>query len=303
MSRYELPVVPPYRLDLTVTVLRRLSTNVVDVLSPDGEYRRAHGDADGLVVVRVVQDSPETLAVTIEGEAADDERILALVGRMLGADRDLSHFDGAAARVPWLRPLAIRMRGVKPPRYATLWETFVNVVAFQQLSLEAATAIVRRLIIAFGRRLESDGSPLYAFPTAEDVLGAEDGVLRATGLSAHKIATLRLVGEALASGRIGEASLEERTSADAVTLLQQIKGIGPWSATVILLRGLGRLDVFPHNDTSVTRNLELVTGAVPLDVSAVLDELRPQQGMLYYHLLLARLEGRGEIEREIGPLP
>jgi DNA-3-methyladenine glycosylase II len=77
-------------------------------------------------------------------------------------------------------------------------------------------------------------------------------------------------------------------------MLRSIKGIGPWTATVILLRGLGRLDVFPANDTSVARNLTLVGGSAPLDVKAVLEALGPDRGMLYYHLLLARLETRTE---------
>jgi DNA-3-methyladenine glycosylase II len=108
---------------------------------------------------------------------------------------------------------------------------------------------------------------------------------------------LRRAGEALASGALGEAMLEERSSADAAALLRQVKGIGPWTATLILLRGLGRLDVFPMNDTSVARNLALVAGSVPLDVESILEALGPQRGMLYYHLLLARLESRGELER------
>lgn len=124
----------------------------------------------------------------------------------------MTHFDRAAATVPWLSPLALRMHGVKPPRYSTLWETFVNVVAFQQLSLQAAMAIVRRLIVAFGRPLESDGVQLYAFPNAEQVLAADDSVLRATGLSAGKVATLRHAGEALISGTLSEVMLEELSS-------------------------------------------------------------------------------------------
>jgi DNA-3-methyladenine glycosylase II len=134
------------------------------------------------------------------------------------------------------------------------------------------------------------------FPSAEQVLGAKEELLRATGLSASKLATLRRAGEALASGALDEATLEERSSPDAVALLRQIKGIGPWTATVILLRGLGRLDVFPMNDTSVARNLALVAGSATLDVGKILEALGPQRGMLYYHLLLARLESRGELE-------
>jgi DNA-3-methyladenine glycosylase II len=91
--------------------------------------------------------------------------------------------------------------------------------------------------------------------------------------------------------------LEERPSPDAAALLRSIKGIGPWTAAVILLRGLGRLDVFPANDTSVVRNLALVGGSAPLGVEVVLDALGPQRGVLYYHLLLARLEARGDLGR------
>lgn len=94
---------------------------------------------------------------------------------------------------------------------------------------------------------------------------------------------------------LDEAMLEEQSSADAAATLQRIKGIGAWTAAVILLRGLGRLDVFPLRDTSVAQNLVLVGGPLSMDVAAVVDALRPQQGMLHYHLLLARLESRGEL--------
>jgi DNA-3-methyladenine glycosylase II len=109
--------------------------------------------------------------------------------------------------------------------------------------------------------------------------------LRAAGLSAGKVAALGRVAEAILSGALDAAAL------------RQTKGIGPWTATLILLRGLGRLDVFPMRDSSVARNLALVGGPEAVDVPSVLDVLRPQQGMLYYHLLLARLDARGELGR------
>jgi DNA-3-methyladenine glycosylase II len=53
--------------------------------------------------------------------------------------------------------------------------------------------------------------------------------------------------------------------------------------------------VFPANDTGVARNLMLV-GKPPLPgVETLLDTLGPERGMLYYHLLLARLETRGDL--------
>jgi DNA-3-methyladenine glycosylase II len=249
------------------------------------------------VIIRVAQVAPELLTVTIEGDESEHGNALALASRMLGVDRDLTHFDRAAARIPWLKGLAARMRGVRPPRYPTLWESCVNAIVFQQISLRAASAILRRLVIALGMPLPSGDAGLYAFPTATRVLGAHDSLLQAAGLSRGKLATLRRVGEALATGKLDETMLEARPSPAAATLLRGIKGIGPWTAAVILLRGLGRLDVFPRQDTSVARNLVLVAGTTPTDLSRVLRVLSPQQGMLYYHLLLARLEARGDLGR------
>ncbi len=236
--------------------------------------------------------------MTLEGDRAGHPAAFDVVRRVLGIDRTLTQFNRAAARIPWLRPLALRMRGVKPPRYPTLWEACVNAVVFQQVSLAAASSIVRRLIIAVGSPMKCEGdAKLHAFPNAETVLCANDDVLRTAGLSARKIATLRRVGEALCSGALDERMLEERASPDAAALLHSIKGIGPWTATVILLRGMSRLDVFPMNDSSVAVNLAFVAGSAPVDVQGIFDALGPQRGMLYYHLLLARLEARGEIGR------
>jgi DNA-3-methyladenine glycosylase II len=300
-SEYECPVALPYRLDLTVSALRRLSSNLVDVLTPEGEYLRALGGLRKLVIARVAQPGPTTLAITLVGDEREHARALAIVRRVLGVDRDLAHFDRAAAHIPWLKALAKRMHGVRPPRYPTLWEACVNAVVFQQISLIAATAIMHRLIVALGRPLVSEGFQHYAFPSITSFLATEDDLLRAAGLSVGKLMTLRRVGEALAAGTLDQAMLEQQASADAAAILCRIKGIGPWTAAVILLRGLGRLDVFPMNDTSVTRNLALVSGSAAVDVGSTLRALSPQQGMLYYHLLLARLEAQRDLGRPSAP--
>jgi DNA-3-methyladenine glycosylase II len=296
-SRHELSVAAPFRLDLTVCALRRLSTNIVDILTWDGQYIRAIETSRGPVVARAAQVNPATLIVTLDGDPREHKPALALVSRILGIERDVADFSRAAEGIPWLSPLAQRMRGVKPPRYPTLWEACVNAIVFQQISLHAASAIMRRLIRVLGQSVDSGGVAVYAFPAAERFLGAEDDVLQAAGLSLGKLSTLRRVAEALAAGALEEAVLEQHTSPDAIALLREIKGIGPWTATVILLRGLGRLDVFPMNDSSVARNLSLVSSSDRIDVESLLDSLSPQQGMLYYHLLLARLEARDDLGR------
>src|SRR5690606_18591468 len=137
-------------------------------------------------------------------------------------------------------------------------------------------------ILALGHRVESGSTALYSFPDVDRLRHVDDGVLRGAGVSSSKLATLRRVAEALESGALDEATLEALPSPDAAALLRTIKGIGPWTATLILLRGLGRLDVFPMNDSSVLRNLAFVAGPARLDIDEVLGALGAQRGMLYY---------------------
>lgn len=297
---HQIPVVGSFRLDLTVNALRRLPTNIVDLLTPEGDYLRALSGPPHPLIVRVSQMiHNSSLSITVNGDRRDDPKTLGLLQKMLGTGKDISDFDQAAAHIPWLAPLVRRMQGVRPPCYPTLWEACVNAIVFQQLSIHAAGAIIRRLIVVLGHRVETDWAPvpLYAFPRAETFQEATDDTLRATGLSASKVATLRRVAERLVSGALEAKKLEEGTSRDAIADLCRIKGIGPWTASIVLLRGMGRLDVFPQNDSGVLRNITLLAGTTGTSGPEVLDSLGPQRGMLYFYLLLARLEASGQIDR------
>ena len=290
-----LSVPRPYRLDLTVNVLRRLSTNLVDVLTPHGEYIRLLGDSADSAVIRARQPRPGKLIVEVEGESQRQPEMLVLVRRILGLEVDLTRFYHSAAAISWLHPLVLRIRGVRPPRYPTLWEACINAIVFQQISLHAAGAIMGRFIRGLSEPVEYAGVRLYRFPCITEFQAASDQLLRGAGFSAGKLATLRRVADALAGGVLEEARLEQLSSAEASAVLRGIKGIGAWTAAVILLRGLGRLDVFPANDSSVARNLALLGGPAPLDAESLLQHLGPDRGMLYYHLLLGRLEARGDL--------
>jgi DNA-3-methyladenine glycosylase II len=56
-----------------------------------------------------------------------------------------------------------------------------------------------------------------------------------------------------------------------------------------MLRGLGRLDIFPLHDSGVARSVALIAGE-DADLDRILEVLGPTRGMLYFHLLLGRLE-------------
>ncbi|HXP94585.1 MAG TPA: base excision DNA repair protein [Candidatus Binatia bacterium] len=280
---------PPFRLDLTANVLRRLSTNVVDVLTPDGIYARAFDDGTILEVRGGAADSLEARFVGSRRSPS------ALVRRMLGTDRDLRPFYRAVRAIPWLAALARRMRGVKPPSYPTLWEAIVNAVVFQQVSLAAASSILGRLIVKLSHPVAHHGLTLFPFPGPSAFIATPAEQLRACGLSASKARTLHELGAAIAGGALDEQALGALPTTEVVERLVSLRGIGAWTASVVALRGLGRLDVFPLGDSGIGRSLPALARGDSTELGDVLTILGEQRGMLYYHVLLGRLEAAGAL--------
>mgnify|MGYP001164785031 CR=1 FL=1 len=283
----ELPVRPGYRLDLTAEALRRLAANVVDVVGEDGAYRRVLSDASGSNLIDVRQSGERALQLRISGDRP--ERWLPTIESMLGTSADLGSWYTRVRPFPWLAQLAANLRGMHPPRYPSLWEALAHAIVFQQISIHAASAIMRRTVQELSVAHEAGGAAFYPFFSPSAVLYASDEPLRAAGLSANKVEHLRSAAAAVEDGMVTEATLAQLSSEEAADRLCAVRGIGPWSAAVVLLRGMGRLDVFPLKDSGVARSLRDLSGDPELDAGALLDALGPVRGFLYFHLLLGRM--------------
>jgi DNA-3-methyladenine glycosylase II len=102
----------------------------------------------------------------------------------------------------------------------------------------------------------------------------------------------------------GDAShleaLVELDDRQAVARLLELQGIGRWSAEYAMLRGLGRLNVFPADDVAGVRNLHrwLRLRKIPDYKSArrLLSRWHPYEGLLYFHFLLAKLDSLGFLQ-------
>jgi DNA-3-methyladenine glycosylase II len=276
----------PFRLDLTSDALRRLASNVVDVVAADGVLYRALRDEQGAALLAIRPHDRHSIEVRATGRYAD--RWVPVVARMLGTQVDLREWYARSRGIAWLRPVAAALRGLKPPRYPTLWEACAHAILFQQISIFAAGAIMRRAVEALGEPITAGGVRAIVFPPPQRWLEADQRVLRSAGLSANKVAHVRAVAAAFVGCSVDETELDALPTPEAAERLCRLQGVGPWSAALVLLRGLGRLDTFPERDSGVARSLTLVAGR-QVDEPALLKKLGPARGMLYYHLLLARL--------------
>ncbi|BDG05758.1 hypothetical protein AMOR_47540 [Anaeromyxobacter oryzae] len=278
-----MPLRPPFRLDLTVRLLQRLPAHPVEIRDA-GRYVRAFQTPAG-AAGWVIREAPEggALAVDLFGAAGDAGPWVARIRRVLGLDVDLGPFHRRAARLPALAPIARAVSGVRPPRFAALHEAFASVIPFQQVSLAAAVATLRRVVLSLSAPVRLDGVVAWPFPSAEAFAAAPARVLRACGLSDAKARALQGACRAVADGALDEASLERLPTRALLERLREVPGIGPWSAALLALRGFGRLDVFPPGDAAAVRLLGGL-GGEPL-----VERLGPWSGMLYYALFLRRM--------------
>jgi len=250
----------PFHLEATVRVLQRRSTNPVEVWERN-RYLRVLEGADGLALLEVENhgtiDRPDVRLSILSGKATEETRagFERTIRKVLGLDVAPDALQRLADVEPALGPTTLALRGMRPPRFAGFFEVFANVVPFQQLSLDAGLAIVGRLVERFGKSLQHDGRRFHAFPEAEAVAEARLAALRACGLSARKAESLRAIARAIASRELCEGEISSLSTGDALGRLRELPGIGPWSAALVLLRGLGRLEVFPPGDVGVAQRL------------------------------------------------
>lgn len=300
--KFSLAPMSPFRLDLAVWTLRRRVENGVDRW--DGTtYRRVLPLGGVPVDVAVAQTAPPEspqLRVSVTGAGAGSAvkaAISPIVERMLGLRADLSDFYRFAGQDTRLAPLAERFRGMRPPRFPTVFETLINGIACQQMSLTLGIRLLTRLSQDHGLAWREGATPGHAFPRPEDLAGLRPEALRPLGFSHQKSRAMIEAAQAVCDGQLDLESLVEVSDEEAVERLEQLRGVGRWTAEYVLLRGLGRWHIFPGDDVgarnSLTRWLKL---RKPLDyqrVRRVMARWKGYGGLIYFHLLLDGLATAG----------
>ena len=149
------------------------------------------------------------------------------------------HLDALAKSDPDLR------RGLKLVRYPAPrirkqgFETLLSTIVAQQISTEAAAAIMRRV------------HELLPELEAEEVLRLPVGALRAAGLSARKVEYVEGLAQAIVDNRFDVTQLPEMDDQAAITAITSLRGFGTWSAEIYLMFSLQRTDIFPAGDLAL----------------------------------------------------
>ena len=133
------------------------------------------------------------------------------------------------------------------------FETLVDAIISQQLSVKVAEAIFNRFKLLFGNKQNSS----QGFPAPDDIFSAADEKLRACGLSNAKVRYVKDLAFHVIEKKIKIKNLNSLPDNEIIGELTQVKGIGVWTVQMFLIFCLGRLNVLPVDDLGLKKAVML----------------------------------------------
>ena len=204
---------------------------------------------------------------------------------------DLKPFYRTVTADKVISKLVGRLKGLKAIATPTAFEALVCSILEQQISLNVAFNIERKLIKKFGDALTIDEGIYYAFPTPERLSLATMKQFRACGLSRRKAEYVKGVSKLLTSG---ELKLEDMKDMDEKTVFSELckmRGIGRWTAELTMVRGMHKHDTMPADDLGLRRCIaRYYRGGKPVssdEARAVAEKWKPWRGYASFYLIVA----------------
>jgi len=228
-------------------------------LVTDTTYTRAmrlpHGTAYALVVP-----AADHMSATLRlADVRDLSPAVARLRRLFDLDADPTAIDGVLGADPTLAESIAAEPGVRVPRAVDGFEVAVRAIVGQQIAVASAITVLGRLVAAAPdpeAALDAEavanphrfGAELRPFPDPATVAKLPDS---AFAMPKARMATIRALAEAVATDEIvldGSVDRDETRAA-----LEELPGIGEWTASYVAMRALGDPDVFLPTDVAVRR--------------------------------------------------
>ena len=210
----------------------------------DGAYRRTLRLPSGNGLVSLTPAADHVRCLLVLDDLRDLATATARCRRLLDLDADPEAVVEALSVDAALGPVVNKAPGQRIPRTVDEAELAIRAVLGQQVSTKAARTHSARLVTAYGRPVhDPTGALTHTFPSVEE-LAYIDPVHLAVPKSRQRTVSALVAG--LADGSIAlDAGCDWE---GARTQLLGLPGVGPWTAEVIAMRGLGDPDAFPASD-------------------------------------------------------
>lgn len=182
------------------------------------------------------------------------------VQHMLGLNQPIKDFEKTFGKHHQLGKLIQQQNGLRVPQSATPFEALSWAITGQQISVNAALSIRRKLILCAGVQ---HSSGIWCYPDAQRLALVDEAILRAQGFSQTKARTLLMLADKICDDTLPlDNWLHNHWQGqplDADKIYQKLinlRGIGPWTINYALLRGFGWLDGSLHGDVAVRNRLQ-----------------------------------------------
>jgi DNA-3-methyladenine glycosylase II len=177
-----------------------------------------------------------------------------IVSNLFNLDFDLTQFYKEVSCDPVMLELIELLRGLKSPTTQTVFEALISSIVEQQISLDAAFSLQKRMIRTFGDAVKINENLYYAFPTAKILASATIEQLRSCGLSTRKAEYVKDIATLVSNDQLDlEAFTTYKDTNEIVDELCKLRGVGVWTAELTLIRGMHKLEAIPADDLGLRK--------------------------------------------------
>ena len=251
-TSFELQPIPPYNFDLQWKFYSSPEEPQPEIYKDD-IWMRAFKVGDRLVPVKITSvgtvENPK-LRVNAFSKLDAKEKTY-LTDKIMSIFRLRENLKGLydfMEQDEILSKIKKELYGLRPPGIgASIFEGAIRVIIQQQISLRVAYVITGELVRRFGEKIEIDGELCYDFPSPQVLAGADEKELKKCKLSRQKAIYIRELALRVANGYDLE-KIREMSSEEAIEELMKFNGIGRWTAELILITTLGRMDLCVPDD-------------------------------------------------------
>jgi DNA-3-methyladenine glycosylase II len=180
----------------------------------------------------------------VQGEDTESADVRTQVARVLSLDHDGDEFLAVGRRDPVVGRLQAVAPGLRPPLFYSPYEAAAWSVLSARRPLEEMARLRQRLSEQHGRQFAIAGRTLAAFPTPVQLLGVE----QFPGLPEVKLQRLHGVAAAAIDGQLDAGTLRAMRPEEATAVLTRLAGIGPFYASLVLVRATGLADLLPTEE-------------------------------------------------------
>ncbi|MCL2134033.1 MAG: DNA-3-methyladenine glycosylase [Candidatus Bathyarchaeota archaeon] len=223
------------------------------------------------------------------------QQVKNVVCRIFSLNKSLNSFYSYVQEDPIMSQITQKLCGFKFPTTPTVFEALVDAIVEQQISIKVARSIEDRLAIMFGESVNVGREVFFAFPSAIDLADAGVEKIRQAGLSARKASYIHGVAELIADRSLDLNWLKDKDSGVAIGVLDEIRGVGVWTAELTLLRGMGWFDILPADDFGIRRAISRYYCGGKLinavEARQIAEKWGSWKGLAAFYLLAAEAQG------------